>query len=90
MSVAMAVASGAADTGLGICSAAQALELDFIPLVKERYDLVIPQAYLVDEKIRLLIEIICSEEFKTKAFAMGGYEVEETGKIVQLPRPEPG
>jgi putative molybdopterin biosynthesis protein len=89
MNVAMAVASGAADTGLGILSAAQALELDFIPLAKERYDLVIPQAYLADEKIRLLMEIIRSDTFKIKALAMGGYEVEETGQVVWLPQRPP-
>ena len=82
MNVAIAVASGAADTGLGIHSAAKALALDFIPVTRERYDLVIPTAYLEDEKIRLLLETIRSGEFKEKAFAMGGYEVHETGNVV--------
>lgn len=82
MNVAMAVVSGTADTGLGIHPAAKALSLDFIPVTKERYDLVIPSAYLVDDKIQLLLEIIRSDEFKQKAFAMGGYEVHETGNLV--------
>ena len=85
MNVAMAVASGAADTGLGILTAAKALALDFIPVTRERYDLVIPRAYLADEKIQLLLEIIRSDEFKEKALAMGGYEVHETGCLVQQP-----
>ena len=83
MNVAMAVASGAADTGLGIHSAAKALSLDFIPVTRERYDLVIPRAYLTDEKIQILINIIRSDEFKEKALAMGGYEVHETGSLVR-------
>jgi putative molybdopterin biosynthesis protein len=82
MNVAMAVACGAADAGLGIHAAAQALSLDFIPVARERYDLVIPSAYLEDEKIRLLLEIIRSDDFKERALAMGGYEVHETGKVV--------
>jgi len=82
MNVAMAVASGTADTGLGILTAAKALALDFIPVQKERYDLVIPRAYLADEKIELLLATIRSDEFKKKALAMGGYEVHETGKVV--------
>jgi putative molybdopterin biosynthesis protein len=84
MNVAMAVAAGAADTGLGIHAAAEALGLDFIPVTKERYDLVIPRAYLDDEKIRILLEIIRSDEFKKKAMAMGGYEVHETGHPVAM------
>lgn len=85
MNVAMAVASGAADTGLGIHTAAKALSLDFIPVTRERYDLVIPRAYLTDEKIQLLLEVIRSDEFKEKALAMGGYEVHETGRLVDQP-----
>jgi putative molybdopterin biosynthesis protein len=84
MNVAMAVASGAADAGLGIYAAAKALSLDFVPVTRERYDLVIPSAYLPDEKIMLLIEIIRSDEFKEKALAMGGYEVHETGNIASV------
>jgi molybdate-binding protein len=83
MNVAMAVLSGAADAGLGVYAAAKALSLDFIPVTRERYDLVIPSAYLGDEKIQLLLDIIRSDEFKEKALAMGGYEVHETGNVVQ-------
>jgi molybdenum cofactor synthesis domain-containing protein len=83
MNVAMAVAASAADAGLGIHAAAQALSLDFIPVARERYDLVIPTAYLKDEKILLLLDVIRSDEFKEKALAMGGYEVHETGNLVE-------
>jgi putative molybdopterin biosynthesis protein len=83
MNVAMAVASGAADAGLGIMAAAQALGLDFVPLSRERYDLVIPEAFLEEEKIRLLIEAVRSADFRERALALGGYEVGETGNIVE-------
>ena len=63
-----------------VLAAARALDLDFIPLTRERYDLVIPSAYLEDEKIRLLLATIRSDEFKEKALAMGGYEVHEDGE----------
>jgi molybdenum cofactor synthesis domain-containing protein len=85
MNIAMSVASGAADTGLGILTAAKALSLDFIPVTRERYDLVIPRAYLADEKIQILLEIIRSDEFKEKTLAMEGYEVHETGSLVHQP-----
>jgi putative molybdopterin biosynthesis protein len=67
---------------LGIHTAAEALSLDFIPVTRERYDLIIPCACLSDEKMQLLLEIIRSNEFKEKAVAMGGYEVHETGNLV--------
>jgi molybdenum cofactor synthesis domain-containing protein len=81
MSVAMAVTSGRADVGLGILAAAQALNLDFIPVTRERYDLVIPTDLLKDERINLLLEIIRSPRFIEQILSLGGYEVEETGKI---------
>ncbi|HSW38877.1 MAG TPA: molybdopterin biosynthesis protein [Acidobacteriota bacterium] len=81
MSVAMAVTSGRADVGLGIMAAAKALDLDFIPVSRERYDLVVPTWLLEDERMALLLEIIRSSSFKEQVLALGGYEVEETGKI---------
>lgn len=84
MSAAMAVSSGRADVALGVMAAAQALDLDFIPLTRERYDLVIPTALLQDERIMLLMEIIRSSRFTEQVLAMGGYEVEETGTFVPV------
>lgn len=83
MNVAMAVASGAADVGLGIRAAADALSLDFIAVTTERYDLVIPTAFLEDDKIGLMLEIIRSEAFKSRVLELGGYEVEQTGRIIE-------
>jgi putative molybdopterin biosynthesis protein len=81
MSVAMAVASGRADVGMGILAAANALDLDFIPVSRERYDLVIPVDVFRDRRIELLLEIIRSSGFIEQVIALGGYETEETGRI---------
>ncbi len=51
MAVAISVKSGVADTGLGVYSAAKAMELDFIPLANEQYDFLIPAEYLDDERL---------------------------------------
>jgi len=85
MSVAMAVTSGRADVGLGIMAAAKALDLDFIPVSRERYDLVIPADLLKDRRIELLLQIIRSSEFTEQVLALGGYEVEETGRFPVFP-----
>ena len=82
MNVAMAVASGRADTGLGIMAAARALDVDFIPVTRERYDFVIPTELIEDENVRALLDQIRSADFRRQVCAMGGYEVEETGKVV--------
>jgi len=79
MTVAVNVLSGAADCGLGIMAAAGALKLDFVPLARERYDLLIPDYALEDHKVRTLMEIVRSSRVKERIKTMGGYEVELTG-----------
>jgi putative molybdopterin biosynthesis protein len=80
MAVASTVASGMADVGMGILPAARALGLDFIPIAKERYDLLIPSIYFEDEKIQRVIETVRSKEFKEEVLRMGGYDISRTGE----------
>lgn len=82
MAVAVAVLSGAADAGLGIYAAAKALDLDFIPVVVEQYDLIIAQGYYPWENLQLLLKIIRSDEFKHRVGKLGGYHTEKTGETV--------
>ncbi|MFC1516808.1 molybdopterin biosynthesis protein [Thermodesulfobacteriota bacterium] len=84
MAVAVGVLSGTADVGLGIYAAAKALDLDFIPVVTEQYDLIIPEAYVESENIAILLETISSDTFKTRVERLGGYSTEKTGTIIEL------
>lgn len=85
LAVAAAVKSGAADCGLGILAAARALDLDFIPLFNERYDLVIPTNHYESELLRLFLSIIQNptSAFRNQVTAMGGYEMENMGKVLR-------
>ena len=82
MAVAVSVLSGSDDTGLGIYAAAKALNLHFIPVVTEQYDLVVPQEYFETEAIQILVEIINSPTFKQRVEALGGYSTARTGEII--------
>ena len=82
MSVAVAVLSGTVDVGLGIYAAAKALDLDFIPMVTEQYDLVIPQIYVDMQQMQILLDIINSGVFKKRVEALGGYSTKKTGTII--------
>ena len=82
LAVAAAIAAGRADTGLGILSAARAMGLDFVPLLNERYDLVIPSHFYDRELLSPLISLIRSVEFKSEVEALGGYDTSSTGEIV--------
>ncbi|MDR0882812.1 MAG: molybdopterin biosynthesis protein [Candidatus Adiutrix sp.] len=81
MNVAAAVAGGRASAGLGVRAAATALGLSFIPVGVEEYDLVIPLSYWADPRIKALLEVITSSEFKAAVAALGGYDLTANGVI---------
>ena len=82
LGVAAAVASGRADCGLGIPAAAQSLNLDFIPLFQETYQLVIPKIYAESELLAPLFAVINNKDFHDAVAAMPGYNIGEMGKLV--------
>jgi putative molybdopterin biosynthesis protein len=82
LAVAAAIASGRADCGLGIAAAAQALELDFVPLYQERYDLIIPQRYYNDELLKPLITLLNDPEFKKMVASLPGYNIDKMGQEI--------
>ncbi len=83
MGVAVNVLSGTADCGLGIQAAAAALDLDFVPLARERYDLLIPAVFVNDPKVQKVLRLLGSKDFKTRIEGLGGYETHLTGLEMQ-------
>jgi putative molybdopterin biosynthesis protein len=82
MSMAVAVLNGAADVGLGIYAAARALELDFIPVATEQYDLIIPKSYFKMPNLQILIDTITTPGFKKRVERLGGYNTNRTGMVL--------
>ena len=83
-SVAVQIASGSADAGMGIYSAAKLYDLDFIPICIEEYDLIIPDHAWETPQVQQMLETMKSEEFKEKILALGGYTVENPGEIIEV------
>ena len=80
MGVAANVQNGGADCGLGVYAAAKALKLDFVPLARERYDLVLPEASLEEPRVQALLKVVQGESFRKQVEALGGYETAWTGR----------
>jgi putative molybdopterin biosynthesis protein len=81
MAVAVDVLSGAADCGLGIFAAAKALDLEFIPLEQERYDLIVPSAMLDYPHIQSVLKTIQSRQFRDRITSLGGYDPSKSGLL---------
>jgi putative molybdopterin biosynthesis protein len=82
MEVALDVFSGSADAAVGIYATVRLLGLDFIPLTTERFDLIIPSDIFASTAVKALREVLTSAEYKSNISRMGGYETQETGKIM--------
>jgi len=81
MAVAVDVLSGAADAGMGIYAAAKALDLDFVPIAREQYDLIIPSHMLDQPNIEVVLNTIKSGHFRERIIALGGYDPSRSGEL---------
>ena len=81
IAAAAAVGRGSADAALGIRAAAEVMEVDFLPLAEEKYDLVFREEILNDPRVQNLIELINKEEIKSEIEKLGGYQCRNTGQI---------
>lgn len=84
VAVANLVAEGQADVGLGAESAAIAAGLDFIPLTKERYDLVMLQETSKRPQVRRVVEVVRDKGFQKMLSSLSGYDLSETGTMVTV------
>ena len=84
MAVAALVKNGGADAGMGIYSAAKAMDLDFIPVGEEEYDFATEKKNLELPKMQAFIEVLKSSGFKEKAMTIGGYELSMAGEIIEV------
>jgi putative molybdopterin biosynthesis protein len=82
LGVAAAIASGRADCGLGIAAAADALDLDFVPLFNERYDLVIPKEHAQSGLMAPLFDLLHDISFHNTVSKLKGYDTTVMGRII--------
>ncbi|MFV0367607.1 MAG: substrate-binding domain-containing protein [Hyphomicrobiaceae bacterium] len=79
--VAAAVADGRADAGLGIEAMARQYRLGFVPLVEERYDLVVWRRSMFEPAMQKLLAFGRSDLFRNYAEQLGGYDVSGFGTV---------
>ena len=79
--VAAAVAAGDADAALGIESMARRFHLPFLPLVEERFDLLVDRRAYFTDPVQALLAFARGDTLQRKAAAMGGYDLSGTGTV---------
>jgi len=82
LAVAAAVAAGRADCGLGVLAAARAFGLDFVPVAREPYDLVLLKPGIEDPLLAPLWSLLESDDFRRAVTGLGGYDTTEMGRRI--------
>lgn len=84
LTVAAAIASGRADCGMGIAAAADALEMEFIPLFEERYDLIVPEEFYQSQLLSPLWDVLDDSRFREAVRSLPGYNIDVMGSIKNI------
>jgi putative molybdopterin biosynthesis protein len=82
LSVASSISSGQADVGIGIEKVAKIVGLDFVPLITERYDLVIINNQQNNELLEIVKDVLRMTSFKKEIQSLGDYDISQTGQVV--------
>jgi molybdate-binding protein/DNA-binding XRE family transcriptional regulator len=84
LEVARHIRDGLADVGIGVETAAHYFGLDFIPLREERYDLIMRADFLKTHPMTSkFLDAVVSQPFRREIEALGGYDLNEVGKILE-------
>jgi putative molybdopterin biosynthesis protein len=83
LAVAAAIAAGRADAGLGIMAAARAFGLDFVPVTREPYDLVVAPSAMGSSQLAPLWPLLRSDQFRKSVEDLGGYSATEMGRRIR-------
>jgi putative molybdopterin biosynthesis protein len=87
LDIASRIKADLADVGIGIRAAAAIFGTDFVPLQRERYDLIIPRIhYDTLPGVKAMLDTIVSGSFRAELEALGGYDTGESGKLVDSRR----
>ena len=78
---ALAVLEGEADAAFGLLSVATQYRLDFVPVVRERFDLLVWRSAWFDAPFQRFLELCRSAPFTDRVAAMPGYDVSDLGRV---------
>jgi excisionase family DNA binding protein len=82
LEVGLAVLSKEADIGIGTSAVSKLLGLSFVPITQERFDMVLDQATYFHKTIQAFMEVLRSEEFRSRLGRLGSYDFKHSGKIL--------
>ncbi len=83
--VGLSVLSKESDVGVATVAIADLLGLAFIPITRERFDMIVDQRTFFDHGVQALIEVVRSDDFRGRVAKLGHYDFKDSGKILYSP-----
>lgn len=80
--VGLSVLNGRANVGITSVAASKLLGLDFVPITRERFDMVTDQKTFFSKSVQAFIELLHSREFRENVEKIGGYDLKESGRVL--------
>jgi len=80
--VGLSILNGSANVGITSIAASKLLGLDFIPITRERFDMVLDQKTFFGKNVQAFIELLHSRDFREKVQRIGGYDPKESGRVL--------
>ena len=80
----LAVLDGRADAGLAVAAVARRLKLEFVPLARERFDVVVGWREYFGAPFQALVAFARTERFHARAGELGGYDLVDAGEVVYV------
>jgi len=80
--VGLSILSKEADVGIATIAVSKLLGLPFIPITQEKFDMILDQSTFFEKGIQAFIEILNSQEFRSRVERLGSYDFKNSGKVL--------
>jgi len=82
--IGLAVLSGEADAGIATAAVSSMLGLDFVPVTRERFDMICDQSVFFQKGVQALVEVLNGEIFRKRVEGLGSYDFQSAGRILYV------
>lgn len=85
LEVGLSIVSGESDVGVATVAVSSFLGLSFIPITRERFDMILSQQTFFQGGVQTLMEVLRSDTFRARVARLGNYDFRDSGKILYAP-----
>jgi excisionase family DNA binding protein len=80
--VGLSILSKEADVGIATIAVSKLFSLPFIPITRERFDMILDKSTFFDKGVQAFIEVLNSSEFRSRVERLASYDFKHSGKIL--------